>query len=191
MRRSAASTRILTGHKDLDRRLQLIALAPANRSARAGLLKGSRLAARLIKKEIPTRYKGARAAIGARVKQAKGGVTTAKAGANVGNKKQPKLPPKRSTKAGIGIRAANLHWLLLGTAERWHEPAAATNSAGQEVDRHYTGKMPQLPAVKRAMSGGRAQVTAAIREGTSKQFLRELQQLSRKRKAARKKAARG
>lgn len=168
--RSKSTERILTGQKDLDRRLKELGQAPANRAARAGLNKGARLAAKLIKRQIPAKYKGIRAAIGSSVKATKGGVTKAKAGAAVGKASKLKGAPKRSSKGGVGIRANNVHWFLLGTQERKRE-------GGGE-----TGVMPAFPAVKKAMSGGNAQVVAAIREGTQTQLAKEIVKLASKRK---------
>lgn len=167
-KRNTSTERILTGQEDLDRRLNLFGQAEANRVARAGLLKGARLAAKLIKRQVPAKYKGIRAAIGSSVKKTRAGVTKAKAGAAVGKAAKVK-PYKRSSEGGVGISAENVHWFLMGTDER------------QTSANRATGEMPAFPAVRKAMSGGQADVVAAIREGMLAAFKKATAILARKR----------
>ena len=161
--------RIVLGIDELDRLLRKIPAAQANRAARAGLLKGARLAARLIKAQIPSRYKGVRAAISGRLRRSQPGQPlTALAGA--GRKSRRKTTPKRTSKGGVGISSANVHWFLLGTGER------SRTSKGDAP----TGRMPQFPAVKQAMSGGLASVMQAVTDGVRQQFERELAKIKKR-----------
>lgn len=156
--------RIVTGVRKIDRKLKKLPRRPANRVARAGLTKGARLAAKLIKGKIPSRLKSVRAAIGHSVKKSKDGVTKAKAGAAVG-KSRRKKPPKKSSSKGVGISRNNVHWWLLGTTERHHKSGRGT------------GKMPANGVVKQAMAGGLIQVRQAIIDGAAKKMKSELVKL--------------
>jgi hypothetical protein len=162
--------RILTGDVALDRRLAELPVGPANRAARAGLLKGARLAAKLIKRKIPAQYKGIRASIGSSVKKSRGGVTTAKAGAAVGSAAKKAANPRQpgSKRPGVGISSRNVHWYLLGTDIRFRK------------DDMPTGAMPASPAVRKAMEGGKPEVLAAIVEGAGARLVKEIAKLARK-----------
>jgi hypothetical protein len=170
-RRTAASTeRIVTGVRALDRKLASLERKLANKVARAGLTKGARLAAKTIKKEIPSRLKSVRAAIGHSVKKAKkgptAGITTAKAGAAVGKKRGAVSKAKRSTKHGVGIGPPNVHWWIMGTKERRKKTTGAS-----------TGRMPANPIIKRL---NLRPILNAVLEGSSAALKREIAKLKLK-----------
>jgi hypothetical protein len=164
------STRIILGIEELDRRLEGMKLAIANRCARAGLTKGARLAAKLIKKQVPGSQKHIRKSIGSSVKKQKGGpnrgFTQAKAGAAVGRASKETGKAARGKRGGVGISAQNIHWYIMGTAER------TVKKTGQR-----SGRMPANPIVQKAMASGKTQVIEAIKEGTLASIDRERMKL--------------
>lgn len=177
--RRKPAERIILGIPQLDARLQLLKTAVANKCARAGLSKGARLAAKLIKSEIPSKEKSARRAIGSSVKMQKSGpnrgFTEAKAGAAVGQKKgkrqqeaeKEKSARKAAKKSGVGISAANIHWYIQGTKER------TVKKTGQRA-----GRMPANPVVKKAMASGKGPVVLAVRVGTMAAIHREARKIA-------------
>lgn len=166
------NTRIIFGIPELDKRLEGLKIAVANRCARAGLTKGARLAAKKIKAEVPSKDKHLRKAIGSSVKKQKGGpnrgYTQAKAGAAVGRASKATEKKARGNRGGVGISAENIHWYILGTQER------TVKKTGQR-----SGKMPANPIVQRAMASGKSQVIEAIKEGTLTSIDRERMKLVR------------
>ena len=173
--------RTVLGIPELDKRLEGLQLAVANRVARSALAKGARVAAKTIKSEIPSRHKAMRKAIGSSVKRVKSGpnkgFTQAKAGAAVGKKaakqkaeaEQTKAQRKAEGKPGVGISAQNIHWYILGTRER------TVTKTGQRV-----GKMPANPIIQQAMARGKGRVFLAVRTGFEDAFERERAKLVRK-----------
>lgn len=172
MPRRRVKERVLTGDKALDRRLKSLERKAANRAARAGLWKGARLAARLIKKEVPAKQKSVRRSIGSSVKKDRSKVTKAKAGAAVGRARKTSIAKAKSrdaSRSGVGISAQNIHWFIMGTDNR------TQNTTGRS-----TGSMPPHPMVKNAMQGGGSRaVVAAIKEGTENKLIKEAQKIAR------------
>lgn len=160
--------RIVTGVRSLDRKLKRLARKSANKAARSGLGKGARLGAKLVKKEIPSKQKGIRKAIGSSVKKAKGGankgITQAKFG-TAGKRKASATAAENRDKRrpGVGISSQNVHWWITGTAKRT-----------QKKTGRNTGKMPAHPVVKDAMKGGLSQVKKAVIAGTKAAIVREM-----------------
>lgn len=177
----APAVRTILGIPELDARLEGLQLAVANRVARGALAKGARLAAKKIKAEIPSGQKQLRKAIGSSAKKQKRGPNKgwveAKAGAAVGKKaakqkaeaEQTKAQRKAAKKAGVGISAANIHWYIMGTAER------TVKKTGQRV-----GRMPANPVVQKAMASGKGPVLNAVKEGVMDGIEREREKLVRK-----------
>ena len=167
--RSKSTERIITGIPELDKRLEGMKQAVANRCARAGLSKGARLGAKLVKAQVPGSQKQIRKAIGSSVKKQKSGpnrgFTQARFGAAVGVKQQPE---QKRAGGGVGISAANIHWYILGTKDR------TVRKTGQRA-----GRMPANPIVAQAMASGRSQVIDAVKEGTLASIEREAQKLAR------------
>lgn len=158
--KSASAERVLTGHKQLDRKLARLSKAPANRVAKAGLRAGTGKAARIMRKQLPSDLKHVRPAIGAKVKT-KGGETTAKAGAGVGRKMKP---PEARKRRGVGIGARNIHWLVMGTKERH-------TSAGKS-----TGRMPPTD-ITSAVKASESTISSAIEKACEKQLAKEVAKL--------------
>ena len=144
----------LTGDKKLDRKLKELADKSARKVAAQGIRAGMRVIAKGIKAEIPPHMKSARKAVSSRFAKAKGGpnkgIIQAKAG-NVGPQlKRGKGKGKRfigaraegaKKRPGVGIGRRNLHWILLGTAERFKEPKI---TAERKLAPASTGIMPAI-----------------------------------------------
>lgn len=130
--KSKSASRILTGDKEIDRKLERLKTGVANKIVRRGMTKALRLITKGIKSEVPSPYKDAKRAIGYRFDK-KGGASRdqvrAKAGAGVGKQRKPKERGKG--RRGVGISGANIHWAILGTDER-------------QTKTHPTGVMPPI-----------------------------------------------
>lgn len=88
----------------------------AQRTALSGLAKD-------IKAQIPGRHKDARKAVGSSLKKSrKTALVEGKAGIGVGKKKKKQVQDEQAAKRGrpgVGITANNIHWMILGTKERY------------------------------------------------------------------------
>jgi hypothetical protein len=177
----AAVQRTILGIPELDARLEGLEIAVANRVARSALSKGVRIAVKKIKAQVPSAQKDIRKAIGGTVKRQKRGRnkgwTEAKAGAAVGQSKSKQASAaasakdSRGNKGGVGISAANIHWYIQGTKERFRKKV----NPGQR-----SGKMPANPIVQKAMATGKGPVLAAIKEGVTDGIERERLKLVRR-----------
>lgn len=140
-RRRNTSFVLLTGVEECDKLLKSVGKTIGNRVARRVLSSGVRLAVKKIKAQTDVR--SVKKSIGGSVKRKPRGTTiVAKAGAAVGIKKA-KAASKGGTRGGVGIAAENVHWYILGTAER------TVKATGQNV-----GRMPAHDIVKSANVGG-------------------------------------
>lgn len=166
--RRAKAGRIVTGVKELDRKLKKVETKLANKAARAGLLKGVRLGAKLAKKEVPSKLKSVKKSIGSSVKKSKGGeskgITQAKFGVSVGKKSKAK-PAKRSSHGGVGITSDNVHWFVLGTANR-------ETSSGKS-----TGRMPANDIIQKAFKSGKSKIRKAVVSKATEVLKKELAKL--------------
>jgi len=114
-RRAAVLT--VTGHTKIDAALRRISDPKSvNRIARKAITAGQRLVVSAIKREIPGSLKDAKAAIGSKFRRAKTGQVSARVGAAVGKKQEART---RRKSGGVGIGAANIHWAILGTGQRF------------------------------------------------------------------------
>ncbi|MSR60295.1 MAG: hypothetical protein EXS05_22085 [Planctomycetaceae bacterium] len=140
----------VTGLPELDRKLKDLADKTVNKAMRAGFGAGLRVIVKGIKSEVPAQYKDAKRAIGGRIDK-KGGANRdevrARAGVGVGMKKEKidkasaKQKGKRAKRKGVGIGARNLHWFILGTAERsTGSKRTGSHKAGAVSQRKLTGK---------------------------------------------------
>ncbi len=139
---------ILTGVKQLDRHLKNLERKTGNRIARGALSKGAQIGSKAVKKEIPSRQKSARKAIGWTVKKNKQKVTEAKFG-TVG-KRSASLKRGKKHSGGVGISKRNIHWLILGTGERTQKKTGKSVGKMKGVD--YVGRGAQK--AKKAITQG-------------------------------------
>jgi hypothetical protein len=112
----------VTGVAELDRVFNELSKGMANRIARPALNKSGRLAAKIVKNSVPSKYKGVRKAIGSASIPTKvnDGFASVKVGAGVGirRKKRATTVKNRKGRKGVGFDARNIHWWFLGTDER-------------------------------------------------------------------------
>lgn len=164
-RRRNSSFVLLTGVEECDKLLKSVGKKIGNRVARRVLSMGVRLAAKKIKAQTPV--KSVKKSIGGTVKKrSRSNVIEAKAGAAVGIK-AAKSAPKGGTRGGVGIAAANVHWYILGTAER------TVKKTGQKV-----GRMPPHDIVKQANVSG--PVTSLIKKEFPAVFEQEVDKESKR-----------
>lgn len=120
--RRKAGTRLLTGVDDVQKVLDGMRVGAANKIARPMLTKGARHLLKKVKAAVPPNYKEAKKAMGM-VVDARGGKSKnqqrAKVGASVGGAAKM-IGKGRSGKntGGVGMGARNIHWFILGTAQR-------------------------------------------------------------------------
>ena len=153
-------TATITGDRKLDAKLKRLGDKAAKKVSAQGIRAGLRVIVKAIKSEIPSHMKEAKKAIGSHFKRKKSGEVTAKVGAAVGKKKT--AAGGRGDKPGVGIGAANIHWLLLGTGERT-----------QKTTGRKTGVMPAVGAVKRGFAKSEAAALKKIVDTIRKGIARE------------------
>ena len=111
----------LTGDKRLIKNLTKVRDSVARKAMRKALGKAVRLIVKGMKAAVPADLKGMKTAIGGSVGKAKSGDAkgqfTAKAGAAVG-KAAKKVGKRSGSGKGVGISGRNIHWWILGTAQR-------------------------------------------------------------------------
>lgn len=157
-------TRLLTGFKELDRKLEKLTIRAANKIARPPMVKALRLVVKSMKAAVPSPYKEAKRAIGYAADR-KGGKKKDqlryKAGASVG--KASKAEPKKHAKGtGVGLGGANIHWFLLGTQGR---ATSGPDKLGRPA--HATGTMQPIlqDAVKKGFNNVASQAMGIIKQG--------------------------
>lgn len=153
----------LTGYRSLDRKLKRMRKTAAGRAVSAGLRKAGQDLAKKVKAEIPSRFKEARKGVGWRKVKRK---VEVKVGARVGKRKNIKQKDRTGRK-GVGLSAANLHWLLLGTKQRY------TGRKGGP--RRFTGRMAaQVKPVSVIAQKNSSTMRRLIKENTWKQIQKEV-----------------
>jgi len=149
----------VSGLEALSKNLENLSKGMRTKQITKAVSASAKAAVKLIKGEIPSRYKGARQSIGWRRPKRKynGGQITAKVGVGVGKATEAKA--KRTTKShdkhkaggkkGVGISAANAHWFFLGTDERY-TGTKRVRRGGKTIGRvdtggkkKYVGRMPK------------------------------------------------
>jgi len=184
--------RFLTGYKELDKALGSLKESAANKLLRPAMGKALRTIAKSIRQQVPAKYKDAKRAIGSRFGKAKKkGQIVAKAGSGVGikfkriAKEQAKRATKKKKTGGVGISAQNIHWFILGTADRQTGYKSRRIKGGGREKRRtlnpvaYRGKMPPVlegivekgaaAASQKAMNEMRDTVRARLAEFIKKQ----------------------
>ena len=157
---------IITGDRELDRALVQVETEIAVKVVVAGVRAAQAGIAAGIRKAIPSRYKQARKSIGSRFKRRSGqGIIKAKTGAAVG--KRRRNTGDRGGRPGVGISAANIHWLLMGTAERRHKSGKST------------GRMPPLGAVRQGYSAALPTLPPRIQKAMRRTLDREVAKVKR------------
>lgn len=175
----------------LVRSLDTLKTSGARRVAKAGVNAGLTVLAQAMRVAInasgasPAMKRAVKVTISKRLKRKEGQPTVGKAGFAVGKRSAAKLAKAAAragdrSRRGVGISAANVHWAVLGTAER--NQATATKGRGAKARqvptgraRHRTGRMPsQLPAViASAASAAHAAMLEAARRKMEQVMQRE------------------
>ena len=173
---------IVTGDKELDRKLKELAETGAKKAIRAGVGKGIRVIAKAQKQRVPPQYKHLKKLIGSRFGKTKSskGQAEAKAGFGVGKKRTTKdkatgdriaskLTQSRKLKQGekrrgVGLSLYNIHWIVLGTNVRRHKKSG-----------HPTGKMPPIleKIIPEATASAISSAKQEIADGINKTLERE------------------
>lgn len=170
------------GIANLDRRLKTLAVRVQKKLVRNALTAGMRIVAKAIKREVPSKWKAGRRAVGQSVKvdkYDKPGQLTGKAGVGVGMKrtKLQKLNAAakargRGHKKGVGLGVANFHWFVAGTEDRY----TGTKKWITRVNRvktvtlkrtgnatRFTGRMKKTPIVKRGYKASKSEAAKVIK----------------------------
>ena len=124
-----ASAWQLIGEKKLQRTLKRMRTTASYRVVQAGGKKAVQLAAKAIRKAVPSRFKSARKGVGWSAKRKRGsntaGTFIAKAGVAVGKKKaalralgETRASRRARGKGGVGIGPNSFHWWVTGTPHR-------------------------------------------------------------------------
>lgn len=166
------------GSKELQKKLERLRTSTQNKLQRAAALAGLRVITKAIKAEVPSTWKEGKKAIGFSFARGKGkhlGHTFAKSGVGAGIRK--KARGKQATKAksrkgrkGVGIGVSNLHWFVMGTAERFtgskrvgaHRRGKANQRVATGKTVRRTGRMTKNPIVARGFAKSQAAATKAI-----------------------------
>lgn len=185
----------ITGDKALDKKLTNLKDNVAKKAMRKGIGAGLGVVVKGIKSEVPSQYKDAKRAIGGSFRRSRGNEFSAKAGASVGVKQKTlkkreaaqkaKRDGKGKSKGSVGIGARNIHWFILGTAQRStgskrtgrnsHKKgvAAARTLTGKPV--HSTGRMEAIfgDIVKDGFAKSENAAIQAIRTKINEEIMRE------------------
>jgi hypothetical protein len=177
------------GVESVKKKLEALRLSVRNKLERQAVSAGLRMLAKAIKSEVPSAWKEGRKAIGFSFIRGKGkfaGTTFAKAGVGAGIKKKAREKREaskgsRNGRKGVGIGVANLHWFILGTAEREtgskrvgaHRRGVVNRRVltGKKVRK--TGRIKPNPIVTRGASKGRAASIKAMADNFAAGIERE------------------
>lgn len=158
--------------KALLKKMDQLSKAAANKVGKKAITEGAKVMAKAIKKQIPSKQKSARKAIGYSFKRPRSGkyknVIFAKAGAGAGMKKEKrqkmaaKMKESRKKRKGVGIGVSNVMWLLAGTEERsTGSKRVGAHRAGVKNRRKLTGgKVKRTGRMKKSGYVQRAQAIA-------------------------------
>lgn len=147
--------------KALLKKMDQLSKAAANKVGKKAITEGAKVMAKAIKKQIPSKQKSARKAIGYSFRRPRSGkyknVIFAKAGAGAGMKKEKrqkmaaKAKESRKKKKGVGIGVSNVMWLLAGTDER--------STGSKRVGAHRAGVKS-----RRVLTGGKVKRTGRMKK---------------------------
>jgi len=167
----AVGAAIIQGDKELQRIMKRMRTTSARRTMTTGAAEAAKQLAKNVKATVPSRFKGARKAIGWRrlkVKEAEGG--GAKIGGRVGRSSRANAKSrKRENRKGVGIGAQNIHWFIDGAT---HRPRRTKET------RKYTGvmlsKTSGIPSVDETAKRSLGQLKAQFAMGARKQLAKEI-----------------
>lgn len=186
--------------KALLKKMDQLSKAAANKVGKKAITEGAKVMAKAIKKQIPSKQKSARKAIGYSFKRPRSGkyknVIFAKAGAGAGMKKLKrrkmnltqevnrlaKNAGAKRKKKGVGMGVSNVMWLLAGTEERsTGSKRVGAHRAGVKNRRKLTGgkvkrtgRMKKSGYVQRAQAIAGKQVESVITGWLYKGIMKEV-----------------
>ena len=180
----AIKIQVVFSPRDLDilrKRIREFKGPKLTRIIKAGLRKEGQETVKILKRNIPSKFKQARKGIGYSFGRRGARFTLnsiLKVGVKVGKKTAyteslgtaRNLARKASGKKGRGIGAENLHWPILGTKPRY-----VNNGWGIKGNRIYVGRMKStMPDfVIRYVTSSKSLLTTAFATGARKQLLKE------------------
>ena len=177
-----------TGFEELDRKLEFMATAAANRIATAAVRAGLRVASKFIvaaepltiRKGIVDKSKG----VGVTTKKKASNGASGKVGVGVGKTQKNALAVvNRGRKKGVGVSARNLHWFAMGTENRMTgEKRIRKNNSWKDKKRVLTGNAFRFTGkisvtkwggfVQRGMSASTSAVFAKMAESVQRNLAR-------------------
>jgi hypothetical protein len=118
----------VVGAKELQKALSQLDYKVRKRGIRSSVLKGLRVLVKSGKKKIPPKYKAAKRLMNYRLAKDRAGVLQAKWGVGVGKRKKvsSKGVDRDPNRPGMGITPETVHWLFIGTGERFHKSGHPT-----------------------------------------------------------------
>lgn len=175
--RNSVGRNIIEGDAELQRIFGYLRQTAARRITTTGAAEAAKQLAKNVKASVPSRFKGARRAIGWRrlkVKEAPEG--GAKIGGRVGRSSRAyvgKRAAKRaSNRKGVGIGAQNIHWLFQDVE---HNPRWTGKRRGPV---RYTGVMLSrtngIPSVSVTAQKSIGELKALFAQGARKQLTKEI-----------------
>lgn len=168
------------GIANLDRRLKTLAVRVQKKLVRNALTAGLRIVAKAIKREVPSKWKAGRRAVGQSVKVDKSGLLVGKAGVGVGMKRRraekinatAKAKRAGKDKKGVGLGVANFHWFVMGTDPRYTGTKTGTarvngiktktmRATGHA--RKFTGRLKKTPIVRNGFRASKSEAAKVIK----------------------------
>jgi len=159
----------IEGMDAIMRKIKVLRESAGKRALQRGLSNGAKEAAKLVKRQVPSRYKDVRKAIGWRaLKRSRNkGEPGAKVGAAVGRRRAT-TQRDRTGRRGVGISHRNIHWWFLGTKSR------------RTKNGRLTGRMPpQMRGIDEIVRQGKYGIAKAIRTHTLIGFRKEIAKLQK------------
>ena len=147
----------VTGDRELDRKLGRLRQRVQTKLKKAAVRSALGVAAKEIKKNVPSRFKNVRRSIGWRLGKDKRYVLAAKVGWRIGKTARKAIDKgNRTSKKGVGIGARNFHWIELGAGV---DTGGRYTKAGK-----YTGIMAakKTDAVPRGWAASESKVVATM-----------------------------
>lgn len=165
----------MAGFEQLDRRLVALGSPTViKRLAKNAVVAGQRVLVKGIKSQIPGKYREVKKMIGQSFKRVKigedAGSVVSKVGVAVGKRPKEsdilgKTARRNAGKKGVGIGLRNVHWMFLGTRDRYTKRGK------------YTGSMnaPLFGAVKAGVSASASEAANKIKQNLANGIAREAQ----------------
>ena len=162
---------IITGDKELDKKLSVLKVSVANKLAKYALqAMASKLSASIRKAAPVGPTKNLKKSVGSRVGKVVNGIVTAMVGLNVGKR----------TEKRTGRAAPHSHLVALGTVQRFRKTiggrfAYIKNPTQSQLS---AGTMPANPFVKLAVASGMSSARSAMIKNAERNLAKELAKLS-------------